>query len=801
MIRTCICFIFLLFGPLVSAADDKIRLQLKWQHSFAFAGYYAAQQLGYYRDAGLDVEFIEGSARTNVYSEVATGKADYGIGNSSLLVERSRGRPFVILAVVFQHSPMIFVTQDRLLDFDDWQGQRAMLEASSDELILYLQQEGVKLYELEFLNHSFDPQDLVDQRVDIMSANSTIEPYFLAQQNHPYRTFSPRSAGIDFSGDNLFTSEEEIQYNPERVAAFREASLRGWAYALKYPEIVIQWIVSIYHSDYDRDYLAFEAKETYNLIQPNLVEVGYLNESRWYDVAQAYQAIGKLNADFDVGVALYTPVIEKDWREVMIVVAVASGIMLILMSVVLYVVRTNKRLDLALKESDQARTLVAKQATQDPLTELHNRRYFKERLQSLSLSAKREGEPFALLYLDLDRFKEINDIHGHQWGDHLLREVAKRLLQYIPNGAELARIGGDEFTILVPYGQSQLSLTELAKRILSGLEQPYYLNQDEVYISASIGITQAPFDSVEPSALLQYADEAMYSAKAAGRSCWCFFSFELHQQTIERQSLINDLRQALSHNELFLVYQPIVEMQDGRIRKFEALLRWRHPRRGMITPDIFIPIAEESGLISEIGDYVFKESIRRLADWRKQFSEHLIMSINISPYQLSAPDKHMSDWFEFLHAQGVPGAAVSLEITENMLMHHTEVVSNQLLAFRDEGINVALDDFGTGYSALSYLNRLDIDFIKIDRSFVSELAEERMEKDLCEAIITMAHKLKLKVIAEGIETPAQAAILAKFGCDLGQGYLYAKPLLTEDAEALLRAQDTTRNQVHLGELK
>lgn len=769
-------------------ADDKIRLQLKWQHSFAFAGYYAAQQLGYYRDAGLDVELIEGSPKTDVYSEVATGTANYGVGTSSLLVERSRGRPFVILAVVFQHSQAIFLTQDGLRDFEAWPDRRIMLEASSDELILYLNKAGVELHELEFLRHTFDPQDLVHNRVDIMSANSTVEPFFLSQQNYPYQMLSPRSLGIDFSGDNLFTSEDEIKNHPDRVEAFRDASLKGWEYALKYPETVIQWILAIYESEYERDHLEFEAEEAYSLIQPNLVEIGYLNESRWEEVARAYKRIGRINAKFDLSKALYHPASKKNWRDIIIVLAIFASVVLVLVSIVLFVMRTNKRLDAALKESDLARNLVIKQANQDPLTELHNRRYFKQRLQALSSQALRNNTSFALLYLDLDRFKEVNDLFGHQWGDHLLIDVAKRLQASIPSEAELARIGGDEFTILVPYEHTQIDLTALSKGILAELEKPYYLNQDEVYISASIGITQSPFDSTDPSVLLQYADEAMYSAKSAGRGRWCFFSFALHQQAIERQSLINDLRQALANDELFLMYQPIVDIRTNWICKFEALLRWQHPTKGLIPPNTFIPMAEESGLISEIGDYVFKQSIRQLACWQDMFSEKLMMSINISPYQLAAPERHMSDWFDFLHDQNVSGFSVSLEITENMLMHHTEVVSQQLLAFRDEGINVALDDFGTGYSALSYLNQLDIDYIKIDRSFICELDEERLKKNLCEAIISMAHKLKLKVIAEGIETEEQASILQGFGCDLGQGYFYAKPLLAGDAEALLRAQ-------------
>jgi len=778
----------LLTSLVTQAATDTVRLQLTRQHSFEFAGYYAAQQLGYYEEVGLQVELLPGDQHTNVYSSVATGKAEYGVGDSSVLIERSRGRPFTIIAVIFQHSPVIFITQNHILSLDDWLGKRAMLDGSSDELLLYLQQEDVDLLDLSFLRHSYDPLDLVNDQVDIMSANSLIEPYVLSKRNYPYRVYMPRTVGIDFSGDNLFTTEAEITRHPKRVDAFKAASLKGWDYAMKHPEVVIQWLMSNYDSNHERDYLAYQAQEMFGLIQPTLIEIGYLNESRWQQMKRIYQRIGKLNRTFDLHSALYQPEPQRNWRDILLVSGIAFCAVLVLSAVVWYVLRTNKRLDQALKESQKVRKQVVLQANQDPLTDLNNRRFFQKRLQSLAQAAETEMQPFALFYLDLDRFKHVNDLFGHHWGDYLIKEVSKRLLSCLPSDAELARIGGDEFTVLVSGGYSRSHLQTLALDILNVVEKPYSLNHNEVFISVSIGITLAPLDSTEPSALLQYADEAMYEAKSKGRNRWCFFSFDLHQKSVERQSLTNDLRQALANDELFLLYQPIIDLKTNRLVKFEALIRWQHPVRGIVPPDTFIPVAEESGLISEIGDFVFKQSLRQLAQWRSHYAHDLMMSINISPYQLAAPDLHMVGWFDFLHKQGLPGESVSLEITENMLMHHTDVVSAQLLAFRDQGVNVALDDFGTGYSALAYLNRLDIDYIKIDRSFVKDLVEGHMEKDLCEAIISMAHKLSLKVIAEGIETEQQAAILQQFGCDLGQGYLFAKPLPVEDAEALLASQ-------------
>jgi len=782
---------FLLFVPFFVGqvyANESIRLQLKWQHAFQFAGYYAAKELGYYDEAGLNVEIVPANTQTDVYDEVASGRAQYGVGNSGILIRRDQGLPLVVLNVVFQHSPAVFIAKNNIITLHDWHTKNIMLEKSSDELLLYLERSSLSTADMTFIPHSFEPTDILSENVDIMSAYVTNEPFFLAQQNIPFKIFSPRSMGIDFFGDNLFTSEAELKNHPERVEAFQDASMRGWQYALDNQETVVSWILSRYKNTYSRDFLLYEARETYNLVEPKLVELGYINESRWYGIAKSYQALGKLSAEFSIQDALYTPTAPQDWRKVILVTGISSAIILALGVLVVFVARTNNKLDHALKDSQKARTEAHKQANLDPLTELPNRRFFQSRLQELCRFASQEGSCFALFYLDLDHFKEINDIHGHQEGDKVLKEVSVRLLRILPFQCELARIGGDEFTILLPNSPTIPNLEKIAEKILASLHAPFKVGagMDLAYLSASIGITLGSRDATDPSSLLQFADEAMYSAKKQGRSRWCLFSKSLHEEMLDRQKLLKDLRLAVKNQELFVVYQPILDLQTQTVCKFEALVRWQHKERGPIAPDTFIPLAEESGLIIQIGDFVFKESIKQLSVWRETLHPDLIMSINTSPFQYDEAGKHLNHWYSYLEEMQVPGQAVLLEITENMLIRNTQNVSRQLLSFRDHGINVALDDFGTGYSSLAYLNELDIDIIKIDKSFIRDLDKGAASQALCEAIISMAHKLNLKVVAEGIETQEQASVLSAYRCDLGQGYLFAKPLSADDATLFLR---------------
>lgn len=436
------------------------------------------------------------------------------------------------------------------------------------------------------------------------------------------------------------------------------------------------------------------------------------------------------------------------------------------------------------KENEE---LIWTQANFDPLTGLPNRRMFHDRLQQEIRKAHRANLPLALVFLDLDRFKEVNDTLGHSMGDLLLKEVSQRLSHCVRETDTVARLGGDEFIVILNELDKLDSIERVAQDILQKLAEPYRLGEEVIYISASIGITLFPEDAVEIDALLKNADQAMYAAKNSGRSRFSYFTRSMQKAAQTRMRLTNDLRGALAGDQLMVYYQPIVDLATGAIHKAEALIRWQHPTGGLISPAEFIPIAEDTGLIVDIGDWVFHQAARQAARWRAVHHAEFQISINKSPVQFYRnSNTHQATWFDYLRQLGLPGQCIVVEITEGLLLDANQGVTDQLLAFRDVGIQVSLDDFGTGYSSLSYLKKFDIDYLKIDQSFTRNLAPGSDDMALCEAIIVMAHKLGIKVIAEGVETAEQRDLLIAANCDYGQGYLFSRPVPAQEFEKLLQ---------------
>jgi diguanylate cyclase (GGDEF)-like protein/PAS domain S-box-containing protein len=420
--------------------------------------------------------------------------------------------------------------------------------------------------------------------------------------------------------------------------------------------------------------------------------------------------------------------------------------------------------------------LIWRQANFDFLTELPNRYMFHDRLEQELRKAHRESSLLALLFIDLDRFKEVNDTLGHQIGDLLLIEAAGRIGNCIRESDTVARLGGDEFTVILTQLADTSDAEHIAQQIISALAEPYVFDADVAYISASVGITLYPQDSADVEQLLRNADQAMYAAKSAGRDRLSYFTPALQESAQHRLRLINDLRGALQAQQFSLHFQPILDLASGRVIKAEALLRWEHPEQGMISPQEFIPLAEETGLIVQIGDWVFREAARWTQRWSSFGGATLQVSVNMSPVQFQSDAPLVEDWLNHLQQLGISEGCISIEITEGLLLNAMPVVTDKLLAFRDAGIQIAIDDFGTGYSALSYLKRFDIDYLKIDQSFIRNLERDSNDLVLSEAIVIMAHKLGLKVVAEGVETEAQRRRLIEIGCDYGQGYLFSKPL-------------------------
>lgn len=436
----------------------------------------------------------------------------------------------------------------------------------------------------------------------------------------------------------------------------------------------------------------------------------------------------------------------------------------------------------------KAEELILNQANYDQLTKLPNRRLFNDRLEQEIKKSQREKNSTALLFIDLDRFKEVNDTLGHNMGDSLLIQAAARIKSCVRETDTVARLGGDEFTIILTDMKDSVTIAHTAQNIISHLSEVFYLESHEAFVSASIGIAFYPEDANNVVELLKLADQAMYVAKSSGRGCYRFFTKAMQQESDYRIRLSNDLRQALYSQQFMVHYQPIVELSTGHIYKAEALLRWQHPELGFVRPDIFIPIAEDNGTIHDIGNWVFTEAVKQARYMKTLLGLDFQIAVNKSPIQFKSNDEVIHSWITLLKAIDLPAQNVVIEITEGLLMDMVGDVTDKLLAFRDIGIQIAIDDFGTGYSSLSYLKKFDADYIKIDRSFTRNLSLDTTEFALCEAIVVMAHRLNIQVIAEGVETTQQRDLLIQIGCDYAQGYLFSEPLCATDFEQLLCAR-------------
>ncbi len=435
-----------------------------------------------------------------------------------------------------------------------------------------------------------------------------------------------------------------------------------------------------------------------------------------------------------------------------------------------------------ISQTKEKEELVWHQANYDALTELPNRTLFHELLnREISFSVRAE-KMIWVLFLDLDGFKEVNDVLGHQSGDRLLTKVANRLIDTVRQCDVVARLGGDEFVVMLAGKLSSADVDRIAGKLIEVVSKPYDLAGQEVFITTSIGIASYPNDASNAGDLIKFADQSMYEAKKQGKNQFHYFTPALEVASALRLQMSSDLRKAISANEFELYYQPVIDLASERACKAEALLRWNHPEKGEISPAGFVPIAEETGVIIEIGDWVFDNALQQMAQWSKELCRDFQLSINVSPLQLKSRAQSQSDWLSLLAQYGISGSAVVIEITEGMLVEQEPEVADKLARCRQAGVQIAIDDFGTGYSSLAYLKKLDIDFLKIDRSFTRNLGTCRTDESLVEAMIVMAHKLGITVIAEGVETELQKDLLKKMQCDYAQGHYFARPMPADDFE-------------------
>lgn len=427
------------------------------------------------------------------------------------------------------------------------------------------------------------------------------------------------------------------------------------------------------------------------------------------------------------------------------------------------------------------------QALHDALTGLPNRFQFQERFNDMVARAHRHRTQVAVMMLDLDRFKHVNDSLGHAVGDQLLQQVAERLKSCIRQVDVIGRFGGDEFAVLLDNINGAQGAATVAGRFLQAFASPFSLSGHEIFVSSSIGISCYPADATAPETLLKNADAAMYRAKAGGRNSYQFFSAEINARALDNLLMSSRLRLALERDELVLHYQPRIDLNTGRIRGVEALVRWQHPELGLLPPIRFIPVAEEMGLIEALGEWVLREACRQMREWRDAGVQFERVGVNLAARQFVQRDLP-ARIASVLTDSGVEAHHLELELTESMMMEQPERVVQVLTDLKSMGITLAIDDFGTGYSSLSYLKRFPIDFLKIDRSFVKNLPDDAGDVAITSAIMAMAKSLGLELIAEGVETQAQCDFLRRHGCQNAQGYLFSKPVVPEQIERMLRAE-------------
>lgn len=1200
-------------APLQAAPLEKVTLQLKWYHQFQSAGYYAAQAKGYYRQEGLDVQIVPGGAGNSSIKSVTSGRAQFGVGDTELVLARAEGEPVVALAAIFQHSPHVLLSKQssNITTPADLEGKRIMLAADrrdAQQKALMIK-EGVNLQNLILMPHSGNLQDLLNDKVDVISAYATVEPNIMMERGYPPAILAAMDYGIDFYGDTLFTSESEIAAHPDRVEAFVRASLKGWKYALDNPHEIAQLILrmpGVAERKVTLKQLMYEARDMHRYILPEVVEIGHMNKARWEFIAKVMADIGLIKPGYDLsgfiyktntesthlvrwfagttllvgvvmalvllwnlqirrrvlerthalnaeiqqrrlierelqssqeqvrltfhaaaaGIAMinsdgrfllanpayceivgYTEeelkqlrchdvnyeedsllarenrerlirgeishsVVEKRYRaksgqpvwvrisasmvqgadgshdnlikvvenieqekrqeslqveqrrlleriamgaeldEVLLAAVqliedqfpeISCSIMLLeqgeflrhgvaarlprsflhdvqgmkigpntgscgtaayerrtvvvsdiqhdllwldyrqlaqrhrlracwsmpifsstqqvlgtfavygrvprvpdqremeLVSACSHIVglaiersraeeqlklleasvacindivliaeadpeqdkpprlifvnkaferltgyRADEVLDLppglldgpntqveelvrvkqALKQGEAVRTelinykkngeemwlemeilpiantagqythwvaverditerkaaenKIQRLAFYDMLTNLPNRILLLDRLEQALLNSNRLNRSGALLFLDLDNFKTLNDTHGHDVGDMLLEQVAQRIVSCVRVTDTVARLGGDEFVVVLENlgelaTEAAQDVSLIAEKILQAFQQGFELSGYEHYSSASIGV--ALFGSqqqVGVDELLKRADLAMYQSKAAGRNTYRFFDPTMQALITERAAMEEDLRQAVRRDELQLFYQSQVD-SDGQLFGAEVLLRWQHATRGLLSPASFITLAEETGLILPIGNWVLRTACKQLVQWAKRpETAELSLSVNVSARQLHQPD-FIDQVMNILSETGADPQYLKLELTESMLAENMEDMIIKMNTLKNMGVGFSMDDFGTGYSSLAYLKRLPLSQLKIDRSFVRDVLVDSNDASIVRTIIALGQGLGLKVIAEGVETREQQSFLAQHGCLAYQGYLFGLP--------------------------
>ncbi len=777
------------------AANESVSLQLDGEHQFRYAGYYAAVWQGYYDRAGIKVEILNGTTDIipgfDVISSVIDGDATFGIAGAELLLAHDRGYPAVALAVVLQRSSIdLYFAADRAMaaapSLDRVGVAPEPMQWLSYELMFNRTGSGPRASEVAPLA-SGRPTELA--HVDGMFGDSLDFPYIANQMDVEIQSVSSQNYGVDLPGSTIFTSETVLNNKPELVKSFVMASLEGWRYALKNSDEIAMRLTreGLATGNTLNNYGAnfYQVERVRELTMYPVVPLGSNSEHRWAAAHEQLQKAGLVRNAFDAERFIYDPILQLKKRaqrnEWWLEIGLPMLIVLALAVLFAYGYHWQSQRRLARK--------LYREANYDALTWLPNRpfalRYLAAHIApDLTTSTH-------LLFIDLDGFKRVNDHFGHAIGDELLVKAADRLRRACGSARLVARLGGDEFIALFS-DISAAHAARIANQTVAEMRQPFLIDGQEIHIGASIGGAHTDNGSISDVELLQRADTAMYHAKVSGRNRYRAFDQALYQSALQRIELESHLHKAITDAELSLRYQPIISLKNRRCVGAETLLRWNNPQLGDVSPDRFIPIAEANGMIDDIGAWVLTRACAQWAQWQHEFDDSLELAINVSPRQLYNR-KLLTLLSQLERTHGVPAHTIKLEITEGLLANRDRETGQLVDRITELGYGFSIDDFGTGYASLNYLRQFPASTLKIDRSFIGGLYKDERNQPLVTAIIAMAHSLGMCVVAEGVETEAQAKFLQKLECDYAQGYLFSKPLTADQFSTFLQRQCSPRD--------
>ncbi len=1017
----CTALILLTRMPTVTATQasqqEVVSIQLRWHHQFQFAGYYAAIEKGFYQEEGLEVRLRSGDPEHQPVAELLSGEVQYAEGNSEVLYQRLQGKPLVALASIFQHSPSVLLTLESsgIRSVHDLVGKKVMLADNNQDadFLTMLLNEGISPAQVNIIPSSYQLEDLISGKVDAFNAYTSNEPYILQQKNIPYNVIDPLTYSVDFYSDIFFTSEQELQAHPERVAAMRRATLKGWRYALQHPEEIIELLKSKYQVEKSREHLRFEAAAIRKLILPDLIQIGHMNPDRWRHMANTFVQAGLIADTHDLEGFIYNQ--QPDPMPSWVVPVLISALFLVILtsSTACYLHRFNRRLTLAKKKLQQSEerfkalseatyggiaihdnglilecnsglsamtgfsyteligmnglelitpehldtvvenirsgyndsyevsgirkdgsqyplaikgknivykgcaarviefidiserkkaekqlklaasvftharegimitdssgaiievndtfshitgysrqdalgknprflssghhpaaffaemwqslleneqwsgelwnkrqngevfaelltisavcdsdgkiqnyvalfsdiTSMKQQQQQlehiahyDPLTNIPNRMLLADRLQHAMTQCKRHGLSLAVAYLDLDGFKAINDSYGHDVGDKLLIKLSELMNKSLREGDTLARIGGDEFIAVLADLEKTSDCEQVLERLLQAAMNPITIGNKKLQVSTSIGVTLYPQDAVDAEQLIRHADQAMYIAKQTGKSRYHLFDIHKDKSIQSQHETIDHIKQGLEQGEFVLYYQPKVNLKSGALIGAEALIRWQHPKRGLLYPGDFLSIIENHPISVKLGEWVIDSALLQISKWQS-LGLNIPVSVNIDAFHLQQADFVDKLSATLARHPMIKPSSLQLEILESSALGDMAEVLTIMAACIDIGVNFALDDFGTGFSSLTYLKRLPVELLKIDQSFVRDMLEDADDRAIVMAVIGLASAFNHQVIAEGVESIEHGRQLLSIGCHFAQGYGIARPMSGED---------------------